>query len=235
MRINKYIAKSGLCSRRKAEELIINNEVSVNDVLIKELAFKVDEKKDIVKVKGKIISIKEELVYYLLNKPIGYISSAKDERGRKTVIDLLKEVKERIYPIGRLDYDTSGLLLLTNDGDLTYKITHPKHNINKVYEAYVEGIPTKDEIYSFEKGLNIEDYKTSKAKIDIIDIKGKNSVVRITIHEGKNRQVRKMCDKINHPVIKLKRVSIGNIKLNDLKEGKYRPLTNQEIKYLYSL
>ncbi|MCT4585147.1 MAG: rRNA pseudouridine synthase [Peptostreptococcaceae bacterium] len=235
MRINKYIAKSGLCSRRKAEELIINNEVSVNDVLIKELAFKVDEKKDIVKVKGKIISIKEELVYYLLNKPIGYISSAKDERGRKTVIDLLKEVKERIYPIGRLDYDTSGLLLLTNDGDLTYKITHPKHNINKVYEAYVEGIPTKDEIYSFEKGLNIEDYKTSKAKIDIIDIKGKNSVVRITIHEGKNRQVRKMCDKINHPVIKLKRVSIGNIKLNNLKEGKYRPLTNQEIKYLYSL
>ncbi|WXR61819.1 pseudouridine synthase [Peptostreptococcaceae bacterium AGR-M142] len=235
MRINKYIAKSGLCSRRKAEELIINNKVCVNDILVTELAFKVDEKNDIVKVNGKIISIKEKLVYYLLNKPVGYISSAKDERGRKTVIDLLKDVKERIYPIGRLDYDTSGLLLLTNDGDLTYKITHPKHNIKKTYEAYIEGVPTKEEISSFEKGLKIEDYTTSKAKFDIVNIKGKNSIVSITIHEGKNRQVRKMCDKINHPVIKLKRVSIGNIKLNNLIEGKYRPLNKEEIKYLYSL
>lgn len=235
MRINKYIAKSGLCSRRKAEELIINNRVKVNDVLVKELAFKVNEQNDIVKVDENIINIKEEVVYYLLNKPVGYISSVKDERGRKTVIDLLKKINKRVYPVGRLDYDTSGLLLLTNDGDLTYKITHPKHNIDKIYEAYIKGIPTKDEIDFFEKGLKIEDYKTSEAKLKIVEKKGKNSVVRITIHEGKNRQVRKMCDKINHPVIELKRISIGNIKLNNLKEGEYRPLTNKEIKYLYSL
>ena len=168
MRINKYIASCGVASRRKAEELILNKKVKVNGRLIEELSFQVDEYKDTVEVDGVKISLDEETVYILLNKPEGYITTVKDQFDRPSVIDLLSDVKERVFPVGRLDYETSGLLLLTNDGDLTYKLTHPKHEIDKTYIAMVKGELTEEEIKNFKSGLEIEDYITAPAKLRVL-------------------------------------------------------------------
>lgn len=235
MRINKYIANSGFCSRRKAEEFILDGRVKVNGIVIDELGFQVDEHKDVVEIDGSIISIdSEKKVYIILNKPEGYITTSKDQFGRKNVLDLLPDVEERVYPVGRLDYETSGLLLLTNDGDLTYKITHPSHEFKKTYLASIKGIPSEKEVYRLENGLKIEDYITSKARLKILktdEIKN-YSVCLITIHEGKNRQVRKMFDAINHPVMNLRRIALGKIRLGDLAQGEYRHLTEEEVKYL---
>lgn len=170
MRINKYIASCGIASRRKAEELINDGRVSVNGKIITELSFQVDEAKDIVEIDGEKIGLDEKEVYIVLNKPEGYITTVKDQFDRPSVLDLITDIKERIYPVGRLDYETSGLLLLTNDGDLTYKLTHPKHEIDKTYMAIVKGVPTNEEIENFEKGLYIEDYKTAPAKFKIVKI-----------------------------------------------------------------
>lgn len=237
MRINKYIASCGIASRRKSEELIIENRVKVNGKIINELSFQINEEKDKVEVDGKLIGIEKDLVYIMLNKPEGYVTTVKDQFDRKSVIDLVKDVGARVYPIGRLDYETSGLLLLTNDGDLTYKLTHPKHEVDKTYIATVKGIPTKSEITNFEKGLYIEDYKTAPAKIKIVkeNIEKDYAVCEIKIHEGRNRQVRKMCKAINHPVMNLRRKAMGKIALKDVEVGKYRYLTNDEINYLKKL
>ncbi|WP_101772932.1 pseudouridine synthase [Peptostreptococcus faecalis] len=236
MRINKYIATSGVASRRKAEELILQGRVSVNGKKIDSLGYQVDEKNDIVYVDEKQIKLEEKKIYIVLNKPEGYITTSKDQFGRKNVIDLVKDIKERIYPVGRLDYETSGLLIMTNDGDITYKITHPKYEVNKVYIASVKGIPTDKEIHDFENGLEIDDYITSKASLKVVkkDTIKKYSVCRVIIHEGHNRQVRKMFDAIGHPVMNLKRVQEGKIKLGDLKPGEYRHLTKEEENYLKS-
>ena len=232
MRINKYIASCGVASRRKAEELILNKKVKVNGRIIEELSFQVDEKRDVVEVDGERISLDEKEVYILLNKPEGYITTVKDQFDRPNVIDLLSGVSERVYPVGRLDYETSGLLLLTNDGDLTFKLTHPKHEIDKTYIAMVKGELTSDEIQNFKSGLYIEDYKTAPAKLRVLyyDKNKDISKLEIKIHEGKNRQVRKMCKAINHPVLRLKRVAMGKITLNECKNGEYRILTVAEIK-----
>lgn len=237
MRINKYIASCGVASRRKAEELILNKKVKVNGKLIEELSFQVDEQIDRVEVDGVKISLDENLVYILLNKPEGYITTVKDQFDRKSVIDLLIDIKERVFPVGRLDYETSGLLLLTNDGDLTYKLTHPKHEIDKTYIAMVKGQLSEEEIKNFKSGLYIEDYKTAPANIKIVyyDKNRDISKLEIKIHEGKNRQVRKMCKAINHPVLRLKRVAMGKITLNGCKLGEYRYLTEEEINYLKSI
>ena len=237
MRINKYIASCGIASRRKAEELILENRVKVNGNLINELSFQINEKKDKVEVDGKLIGLEEKLVYIMLNKPEGYVTTVKDQFDRKSVIDLVKDIDARVYPIGRLDYETSGLLLLTNDGDLTYKLTHPKHEVDKTYIATVKGIPTQNEIINFEKGLYIEDYKTSPAKIKIVkkNIEKNYAVCEIKIHEGRNRQVRKMCKAINHPVMNLRRKAMGKIVLKDVEIGKYRHLTIEEVNYLKNL
>lgn len=237
MRINKYIALCGVASRRKAEELILNNRVKVNNKIVTELSYQVDEENDIVKVDDKVIKEEQKLVYILLNKPEGYITTVKDQFDRPSVLDLVRDIKERVYPIGRLDYETSGLLLLTNDGDLTYKLTHPKHEVEKTYLARVKGKPNRNEIENFKNGLKIEDYTTAKAKLKIVkyDEKKDVSILEIKIHEGKNRQVRKMCKAINHPVLRLKRVAIGKIKIQDCEIGKYRYLTEEEIKYLKSI
>ncbi|MDO6354454.1 MULTISPECIES: pseudouridine synthase [unclassified Caloramator] len=232
-RIQKYIARCGVTSRRKAEELIKQGKVKVNGELIKDIIL-VDPERDIVEVNGKIIKPEEKKVYIMLNKPIGYVTTVKDEKGRRTVLDLI-DVKERIYPVGRLDYDTSGLLILTNDGDFAYKLMHPSKEVDKVYIAEVEGIPTEKELEMFRNGLKIEDYITSKAKIEILKIIDKNALVRIVIHEGKNRQVRKMCEKIGHKVLKLKRVQIGKIKLGSLEVGKWRYLKKEEIEWVKRL
>lgn len=237
MRINKYIASCGIASRRKAEEIILDARVKVNGNVVEELSFNIDEKNDIVEVDGKRIGLSENLVYIVLNKPEGYITTVKDQFDRPSVLDLVSDINERVYPIGRLDYETSGLLILTNDGDLTYKLTHPKHEVDKTYLALVKGTLSADEIKNFESGLEIEDYVTAPAKIKVVSInKEKNySKCEIKIHEGRNRQVRKMCRAINHPVLRLRRVAMGNIGLMGVEVGKYRHLTKEEVEYLKSI
>lgn len=230
IRVQKYLADAGICSRRKAEQYILEGKVRVNDKVVFELGTKVTED-DEVYFENKKVKIEDKKIYIMLNKPVNYITTVKDQFGRDTVIDLIKDINYRLVPVGRLDYDTSGLLIMTNDGNLVYKLTHPKHNIDKVYVAKLEGIIKKEEIYRFENGIYIDNYKTSNAKIEILNLNNNNSNVKITIHEGKNRQIRKMCDAIGHNVLSLKRISIGDINL-DVPMGKYRYLTSKEIEYL---
>lgn len=235
MRLQKFLAKAGIASRRKSEELILKGDIKVNDIVITELGTKVDPDCDTVMYKDKIVSQEEDKVYYMLNKPVGYVTTVKDEMGRKTVLDLLGPIPERVYPVGRLDCDTSGLLLLTNDGDLTYLITHPKHEIEKTYIATVRGIPSEVQLERFRQGLIIDNWKTAKAKISIINKTSNKATLSITIREGRNRQVRKMCAAIGTPVINLTRILVGPIDLGNLGEGQYRKLTEKELAYLKGL
>nr|WP_026894071.1 pseudouridine synthase [Clostridiisalibacter paucivorans] len=235
MRLQKYMAKCGVASRRKSENIILEGRVKVNGKTITELGIKVDPDKDVVILDNKIIRMEKNNVYIIINKPEGYVTTVSDQFNRPTVIDLIRSIDERIYPVGRLDYDTSGLLILTNDGNLTYKLTHPKHEINKEYIAKIKGIPNNKSLNEFRNGLKIEDYVTSKANIEIIETYRQNSQVKIIIHEGKNRQVRKMCGKIGHPVIKLKRVAIGDLNIDKMKTGEWRFLTSKEVEYLKNL
>lgn len=232
------MARCGVASRRKCEEIILSGEVKINDNIVSELGVKINPEKDIVTYKGNIIKPEEKKLYIMLNKPEGYITSVKDEKGRKTILDLVK-VEERIYPIGRLDYDSSGLILLTNDGDIYNKIIHPRVNIGKKYIATCRGEFSKEEIKRFESGVDIGGYITADAKMTLLDIEKKhnsvNSVVEIIIHEGKNRQIRRMCEALGHEVLSLKRVEVGNIKLGYLKKGQWRHLTEEELKYINSL
>ena len=230
-RLQKYIARCGIASRRKAEEIILQGNVKVNGIIVKELGSKINPEKDVVTVYDKKIHEKEEHIYIKLYKPEGYITTVKDQFNRKTVLDLVN-IKERIYPIGRLDYDTSGLLLLTDDGDLANKLMHPKYRIFKTYEADIKGSISEDSINILKNGILIDGYKTAPAKVKLINRSQKNTSVQISIHEGKNRQVRKMFEKIGHRVIKLKRISFGNINLGGLMEGQWIYLTDDEIKYL---
>ncbi|MEG6611792.1 pseudouridine synthase [Pseudoclostridium thermosuccinogenes] len=231
MRLQKYIAECGVASRRKSEELIKQGRVKVNGITVSEMGVKVSDE-DVVEVDGRRISLEQKKVYIMLNKPVGYISSVRDQFSRNTVVDLIKGVKERIYPVGRLDYDTSGLLLLTNDGDFAFRLTHPKHEMKKTYIAEMEGVPDSNDIESFQNGLRIEDYVTSPAELTVLEKRKSSSIVKVVIHEGKNRQVRKMCDAIGHPVISLKRIAIGDLYLKNLPEGQWRYLKEEEIKML---
>ena len=237
-RLQKYMARCGVASRRKCEELILSGKVKVNNKIVNELGVKINSEIDIVSYEGNVIQPEEKKVYIMLNKPEGYITSVKDEKGRKTILDLVK-VNERIYPIGRLDYDSSGLILLTNDGEIYNKIIHPRVKVGKKYIVLCKGEFTNDELIRFEKGIDIGGYITAKSKIKIIDKEkdrdGINTLVEIIIHEGKNRQIRKMCEALGHKVISLKRIAIGDIKLGYLKKGEWRNLTEDELKYLNSL
>jgi 23S rRNA pseudouridine2605 synthase len=233
-RLQKYMADCGVASRRKCEEIILSGKVRVNNEVIKELGYKINREIDKVYLNDKLIEPEENKVYIALNKPVGYISSVKDERGRKTILDLVK-VEERIYPIGRLDYDTSGLILLTNDGEIYNKLIHPRQVVNKVYIAEVEGILKEDEVKRFKTGVDIGGYITAPANLKILGCNSKTSELEIKIHEGKNRQVRRMCEAINHPVINLKRISVGEISLGKLKLGEWRKLSNTETEYLKKL
>lgn len=237
-RLQKYLAEAGVASRRKAEELIAQGKVKVNGKVVTEMGMKIDPAKDEVTYLDKKVTTKDtKMVYIMLYKPEGYVTTAKEQFGRPAVMDLIKGVKERIFPVGRLDYDTSGLLLLTNDGDLTYKLTHPKHDVDKTYIAKLYGIPDEGALQKFRRGVVIDGKRTKPAKIQIIDKDkdGRFCTAEIIIHEGRNRQVRKMCEAIKHPVAQLKRVATGELKLGDLQKGKYRHLTEKEIKYLKKL
>ena len=232
IRLQKYLAEAGIASRRKCEEFILQGRVKVNNQ-IATLGMKVNPEEDIVLLDNKKIENKEELVYILLNKPIGYVTTAKDQFERDSVLDLVK-VKQRIVPVGRLDMYTSGALLLSNDGDFVYKITHPKHEINKTYTVTLKGIINNEEVERLRNGVEIEDYITKPAKVKILktDIEKDISRVEITIHEGKNRQVRKMCEAIGKKVQALHRTKIGNLDVKDLSLGKWRYLKQNEIKNL---
>lgn len=233
-RLQKYMAECGVASRRKSEQLILEGRVTVNDNLIRKLGFKVDSEKDLICIDKRIIKPEENKIYIALNKPVGYISTVKDEKGRKTILDIVK-VEERIYPIGRLDYDSCGLILLTNDGDIYNKIIHPRVEKNKVYLAEISGIPTNEDIIKFERGIIIDGHKTAPASFKILKTNKDRILAEITIHEGRNRQIRKMCEYIGHKVITLKRIRIGEISLNNLQTGEWRYLTKNEIEYLKNL
>lgn len=227
-RLQKYMASCGVASRRKCEEIILEGRVEVNGVKIKELGTKIDTEADIVKLDDKIIKPEEKKVYILLNKPTGYVCTVKDERGRKTILDLVK-VKERIYPIGRLDMDTSGIIILTNDGEVYNKLIHPKFEKVKTYKALVKGLVKDENIERFERGIDIGGYITAPAKLNILKRNKDSTEIIIKIHEGKNRQVRRMCEAIGNEVISLDRIAIGKIKKGDLKLGQWRYLTHEEI------
>ena len=230
IRLQKYLADCGIASRRKSEELIKQGQVKVNGKTITELGTKVIPNKDIVEYNGKKIELKKEYVYILLNKPIGYVTTVKDQFNRDSVLDLVKTNK-RLVPVGRLDMFTSGALILTNDGDFVYKVTHPKHEIEKTYNATIIGIVKKEEVEKLKKGVEIEDYITKPAKVKIlkIDEEKNQSRLEITIHEGKNRQVRKMCEAIGHKVLALHRSKIAGIDVKDIPLGKWRYLNSKEV------
>ena len=233
IRLQKYLADAGVASRRKCEELISAGRVSVNDQLITKLGTKVSTD-DIVCVDGKPIEINTKLVYIVLHKPEGVITSVSDPQNRPVVLDLVKDLAGfRLYPVGRLDYDSSGLLLLTNDGKLAQKLTHPSNKVKKTYIAQLKGIPSYGTLQAFKHGLKIDDGpKTAPAKIKVLDKTDSGCSVQIIIHEGRNRQVRKMCQAIGCPVLSLKRVAVGSLKLGSLPRGKYRHLTAVELSQL---
>lgn len=231
MRLQKFLAESGVASRRKAEEMIRNGRVKVNGVIVAEMGVKVSQS-DAVEVDGKRVEPETRKVYIMLHKPVGFVTTVTDQFERKTVLDLVRDIRERVYPAGRLDYDTSGLLILTNDGDFAYRLTHPKHEVEKVYIAELRGMPDEEDMAKFRHGLKIEDYITAPADITIIKKNKETSIARILIHEGRNRQVRKMCEAIGHPVISLKRTAIGRVKLGELPSGQWRYLTDEEIRWL---
>ena len=235
-RLQKYMAGCGVASRRKCEELILEGKVKVNGNIVLELGIKVNPLTDIVEYEGKVLKKEEHKVYIMLNKPEGYISSVKDEKDRPTIMDIVK-VKERVYPIGRLDYDSSGLLLLTNDGDVYNKIIHPREELIKKYVVVVKGEISKKDIERFEVGIDIGGYITAPASLEVISYDSFKdiSTIEVGIHEGKNRQIRKMCAALNHEVLALKRISVGKLRLGYLKRGEYRELKKDEIEYITSL
>ena len=232
IRLQKFLADSGIASRRKCEEYILEGRIKVNGSIIEELGTKVDPENDIVAFDDvEINKIGKKHVYILLNKPIGVVTTAEDQFGRDTVLDLVK-VRERVVPVGRLDMYTSGALILTNDGDFVYKVTHPKHEIVKTYTVTIKGIITKEEVKELEEGVVIdEEYKTKPAKAKILktDIEKDISRLEIKIHEGKNRQVRKMCNAIGRKVLALHRSKIGNVEVRDMKIGTWRYLSQKEV------
>ena len=236
-RLQKVLASCGVASRRKCEEIISSGRVKVNGEVVTELGTKVS-KKDVIELDGKML-IREELVYYVLNKPTGYLTTLSDPKGRRTILDLLdQETKKiRIFPIGRLDYDTSGVLLLTNDGELSYRLTKSSKNVEKTYQARVDGIITQEAVTSLIKGVMIDGIMTKRAKLEVVslDRENKSSLIKLTISEGRNRQVRKMCEAVGFPVKKLKRVEFAGISIEGLGVGDYRRLKPHESKKLYSL
>ena len=240
-RLQKYLANAGIASRRKCEELILDGKIKVNGKIITELGTKIDTEKDKIEYNNKIIKLNNKKIYILLNKPIGYVTTAKDQFNRSTVLDLIKGVDERLVPVGRLDMYTSGALLLSNDGDFINKVTHPKNEIEKTYNVTINGIISQKEIETLRNGVEIinnnESYITQKAKVRILKIDEEKNLsrIQITIHEGKNREVRKMCNSIGKKVLALHRSKIGNIEVNNLSLGKWRYLNENEIKHLYNI
>ena len=229
-RLQKYLANNGIAARRKCEEYILSGRVKVNGQVVTKLGIKINSEKDIIEFDGKKVEKVEKHVYILLNKPIGYVTTVKDQFDRPTVLDLVK-IKEKVLPVGRLDMYTSGALILTNDGEFINKITHPKNEVEKTYTVTVKGIIKQEDVQKLENGVEIEDYISGKAKVKILktDEEKNFSRVQITIHEGKNREVRKMCEAIGKKVLALHRRKIANLDVKNLKIGQWRYLTDSEV------
>lgn len=234
IRLQKYLANAGIASRRKCEELILEGKIKVNGNIVTELGTKINPDIDEIKYDDKNVKPEEELIYILLNKPIGYVTTVKDQFNRDTVLDLVK-VNKRIVPVGRLDMYTSGAIILTNDGDFVNRLTHPKNEINKTYNVTIKGVITNNEVKELENGVKIDNgYITKPAKVKILKIDEEKNIsrIQITIHEGKNRQVRKMCKTIGKSVLALHRSKIGNIDVKNLNIGTWRYLSDKEINIL---
>lgn len=229
MRINKYLAMCGVSSRRKAEEFVLQGMVKVNGTVVTNLAKDIDENKDVVLLNGQKLTLPENFVYYLLNKPKGYVCTLSDDRGRKTIVDLIDGIDKRVFPVGRLDYDSEGLLLLTNDGDFAYKLTHPSHQVPKTYIVKVEGKVLESELAVLRAGVVVDGVRYNKCKVRVLNAEEKTTRMEVIITEGKNREIRNMFKAIGKVVILLKRVAEGNIKLGGLSRGEYRQLKQDEV------
>lgn len=235
-RLQKIISQAGVASRRQAEVLIQEGKVTVNGKVVTELGLKADPLADKIKVNGKPLQAEAKPVYFLLNKPKGYLSTVRDDRGRKTIMELFPDVKERIFPVGRLDRNTEGLLLLTNDGAMMNTLLHPKFEIYKTYMARVDGCPTEEKLDRLRAGIMLEDGLTAPAKVYVLERDGLRDLttIEITIHEGRNRQIRRMFTAIGHDVKALKRTEFAGLTLSGVKRGQYRELTANELKHLRS-
>ena len=231
MRINKYLAESGVCSRREADRLIQDGLVKVNKITCK-IGQEIDVGNDLVVVDGKPVSVVKTYEYYIMNKPKGYVCTVKDDKGRKTVMDLLPPGVKRVFPVGRLDYDSEGLLILTNDGDLTFKLTHPKNEVPKTYLVKTEKPINEESLGKLRSGVYVDGVKTKKCNVKLVETNKNYSKLHITITEGRNRQVRKMLEAVGNNVDFLKRIKIGDLKLTGLDRGEVRKLNAQEINYL---
>lgn len=233
-RLQKILSQAGVASRRASEQLMLEGRVSVNGETVRELGTKADPSRDDIRVDGRRIKIAEERRYLLLNKPRGYVTTRSDPQRRPTVIDLLRGVREYVYPVGRLDFESEGLLLLTNDGDLAARLTHPSHGIARVYEARVAGVPDAHDLERLSRGVVIDGRRTQPAEVTLVPPRrdARGAIVVITIREGRNRQVRRMCESIGHPVDALRRVAIGPIRDPRLKVGAWRDLTADEVRKL---
>ena len=229
-RLQKVLAQAGVASRRRCEELIVQGAVAVNGEVVRELGTKVDPVRDRISVNGKPVALQRH-VYLILNKPTGVITSLSDPQGRPVVTDLLKGIRERVYPVGRLDYDTSGLLFMTNDGDLANRLAHPRYEIDKVYRAWVKGVPSPEKLHMLAAGVPLEDGMTSPGKAKLLKTSAdkQKAWIELTIHEGRNRQVRRMCEAIGHPVLTLERVRLGFLTLEGLGSGQFRHLSADEV------
>ena len=228
MRLQKFLAQAGVASRRKAEEYITAGRIEVNGKVVRELGTSVAEN-DKVRVDGKPVKLAQEFTYLVLNKPAGVMTTMRDPQGRRTIVQLLPKGTPRIVPVGRLDYDTSGILLLTNDGDLAFVLTHPRFGVEKTYRAIVRGRLTQSNVAKLQEGVRLEEFRASKAILRVIATRADTSVIDLTIHEGKYRQVRRMFEVLEHPVIALERLRFGPVSLGDLEPGKTRPLTSREL------
>lgn len=235
MRLQKYLAEAGVGSRRKCEEYIAQGRVEVNGATVREMGFLVDPEKDEVKYMGKPVKAAEKKVYIMLHKPAGVVSTCKDDRGRKTVMQYVSDIDARLFPVGRLDFTTEGLLILTNDGELANVLTHPSHEVQKKYLAVIDSAVTESELETLEKGVVIDGKKTAPAVMKLLSSSGNRSEVLAVVSEGRNRQVRRMFEAIDKNVAYLKRLAIGEIKLNNLKKGQYRHLADEEVSYLQGL
>jgi 23S rRNA pseudouridine2605 synthase len=232
-RLQKVLAKAGIASRRKAEELIREGRVRVDGTVITEMGILVDPDIQAVECDGIPVAAQEKKIYILLHKPAGFLSTVHDPQGRPIVTDLLQNIKERVYPVGRLDLDTEGALLLTNDGELSQKILHPSHEVNKTYIAKVRGKPNSKKLAALSRGIELEGRKTWPAEIEVLHVEPQATTIKIVIHEGRKRQVRKMFEAVGHPVLQLKRTAYGHLELGDLASGKYRFLTPEDIKMIF--
>ncbi len=234
IRLNKFLAQAGVASRREVDKMIVGGKIKVNGRVVRTLGTKIDDEKDRVEFEDKRVDREEEMVYLVLNKPPGYLVTLKDPFQRPTIKVLLPSLEERIYPVGRLDYDSEGLLLLTNDGELAHRLAHPRYRVPKKYIVEVRGVPDSSKISRLEKGIALDGKKTAPARIARLSESAKKTLLRIEIHEGRKREVKRMFEAIGHRVLHLKRVGFGGLRLGKLQTGKWRFLTRREVDSLKS-